>query len=121
MQSSLPEEIFLSIASLSLVFLAVLGFPAWLDNKVTRWFGLVSYSIYLVQFPIIQIFSEHGVYAFIINNAGHGLAGFICASLATLAIILTVSAFTFKFVEKPGQQLYFSIRERGSRAASTLT
>nr|WP_310353904.1 hypothetical protein [Pseudomonas sp. BE134] len=120
MQSSLPEEILLSLASLVMVFLATVGFPIWLDNKVTRWFGLISYSIYLVQFPIIQILSEHGIYAFVMSTVGSGLAGFFCASLMTMTMIIIVSAFTYQFVEKPGQQLFFRLRGQGERVASAV-
>lgn len=116
-----PEEIFISFASLLMVFLAIWGFPAWLDNKVTRWFGLVSYSIYLVQFPIIQILREHEFYAFIMSKAGGGLAGFICASLTTLAIVLLASAFTYQLVEKTGQQLFFNLSGRRRKTAFTTT
>jgi peptidoglycan/LPS O-acetylase OafA/YrhL len=120
LQSSLPEEIFLSFACLLMVFLAVLGFPVWLDNKVTRWFGLVSYSIYLVQFPIIQILNEHGFYAFVMSRFGSGLASFFCASLATLIVTLVISAFTYQFVEKPGQQLFFKLLKRGGKVTSIV-
>lgn len=116
MQNFLPEEVFLSFSALALVFLAVVGLPGWLDNSVTRWFGLVSYSIYLVQFPIIQILHEHGFYRFVMSLAGNGLWAFTCACLATLILVMGASVVTYQLIEKPGQQLFFRLRSKRSPA-----
>lgn len=40
-----PDEIYLSIVAFILVFLAASGFPAWLDNRFTRYLGKISYSL----------------------------------------------------------------------------
>lgn len=106
----LPEEVLLSIAAPLMVGLSIAGFPRWLDNKATRWLGLVSYSTYLVQFPLIQLLQMHGIYAEIDEHVGHGGLAFATAALVTLACVVVIAAFTYYFVELPGQRLYDKLR-----------
>ncbi len=113
----LPEEVLLSIAAPLMVGLSIAGFPRWLDNKATRWLGLVSYSTYLVQFPLIQLLQMHGIYAEIGAHIGHGGLAFAAAALVTLACVVVTAAFTYYFVEVPGQRLYDKLR--GGRLART--
>ncbi|WP_312916343.1 acyltransferase family protein [Stutzerimonas kunmingensis] len=105
LQRTVPEELFLSVAAFVLVYLAVSGLPVWVDNPLTRWFGLISYSIYLVQFPVIQMLGEVGVYRFIISGVGQGIAAYVWSSAVTLGVVIAVSAVTYYGVEKPGQNL----------------
>lgn len=100
-----------------MVGMSIAGFPRWLDNKVTRWLGLVSYSTYLVQFPLIQLLQMHGIYAQIDAHIGHGGLAFATAALVTLACVVVTAAFTYYFVEVPGQRLYDKLR--GGRLTRT--
>lgn len=108
--SGLPEELLLSLATPLMVALSIVGFPSWLDNRVTRWLGLISYSTYLVQFPIIQLLQMHGIYAWINGAIKRDDLAFMIASALTLACVILVAALTYRFVEVPGQRLYARLR-----------
>lgn len=106
----LPEEVVLSISAPLMVLLSIAGFPTWLDNRATRWLGLVSYSTYLVQFPLIQLLQMHGIYAKLHELAGRNDLAFLLASIVTLACVVITAALTYHFVEVPGQRLYHRLR-----------
>lgn len=112
---AVPEEILLSFAAPLMVALSIAGFPAWLDNRFTRWLGLISYSTYLVQFPIIEVLQRSGTYAGIYKAIGRNDHAFVVAALLTLACVIVVAALTYRFIEVPGQRLY-SLLRRPKRA-----
>jgi len=101
--SDVPEELVISFVVFGLLLLAVWGFPVWLDNEFTRYLGSISYSVYLLQFPVIQALAELGVYRFALNFSQNATAAFALASAVTLVVTLIVSALTFQFIEIPGQ------------------
>lgn len=101
----IPEEIFLSIFGFFLVLLSVIGLPRILDNSASRWLGLISYSIYLVQFPIIQALREHGTYNYVNLLVGGGISAFILNSMLTICLVIGVSTATYFAIELPGQRL----------------
>jgi peptidoglycan/LPS O-acetylase OafA/YrhL len=101
----IPEEIFLSFFGFFLVLLSVIGLPRILDNSASRWLGLISYSIYLVQFPIIQALREHGIYNHINLLVGGGVNAFIFNSMLTICLVIAISTATYYTIELPGQHL----------------
>lgn len=101
----MPEEVVLTFGSFFLVYLSSHGLPSYLDNIGTRYLGQISYSVYLMQFPIIHAFRKHGVYSYIANVVKGDLTIFAISSLATIITILIVSAVTFRYIEKPGAKL----------------
>lgn len=119
-QFIVPEELALSISIFILVFFSILNLPAWLDNSITRHIGLISYSIYLVQFPVIQILSEHGFYSKINSIVDDGLFAYIFASIITLLIVIAVSMLTYRWIEKPGQNFYKFVNSKRQGAYIAL-
>ena len=111
-----PEEIALTVLIFVMLYYSVLGLPVWLDNVSTRWLGRISYSVYLVQFPVIQALNESGVYSFISGGAGDGGVAFMASSILTIVLVVGVSALTYNYVELPGQALgrYFTSSIRSS-------
>lgn len=109
-----PEEIALAILIFLMLYYSVLGLPGWLDNFVTRWLGRISYSVYLIQFPVIQALNELGIYSFISGGAGSGGIAFVASGLLTILLVIVISALTYTYVELPGQALgkYFTTRVR---------
>ncbi len=103
--SKFPEEIILSVGSFFLVYLSSRGLPSYLDNVVTRYLGLISYSIYLMQFPVIGAFKNYGFYSYISSVIKGDLLAYTASSLVTILTVLFISALTFKYVEKPGMKL----------------
>lgn len=101
----IPEEIFLSFFGFFLVLLSVMGLPRILDNSASRWLGLISYSIYLVQFPIIQALREHGIYNYVNSIVGEGINAFIFNSMLTICLVIAISTATYFAIELPGQRL----------------
>lgn len=105
-QFGIPEELALSLFIFILVFFSTSHLPNWLDNAITRHIGLISYSIYLVQFPIIQLLSKLGFYSKVNLIVNEALFAYLLASIVTLLIVIAVSTFTYKWIEKPSQNLY---------------
>jgi peptidoglycan/LPS O-acetylase OafA/YrhL len=66
--------------------------------RALAWIGLVSYSVYLVHFPLIELLAP------VLAALGRGPAE-IPALVAFLALLLGLSWLTFRYVEQPGQRL----------------
>ena len=105
LQSPVPEELALSVMGFVMVYLSLSGFPQWLDNSITRWLGLVSYSIYLMQFPVIQILVRTGFYSYVQTAVGTGVLAFTLSAVATCLMVVLISAITHRFIEVPCQQM----------------
>lgn len=76
----------------------------------TRWLGLISYSTYLVQFPIIEVLQRSGIYEAIYRSIGRNDLAFIAGALLTLACVILVAGLTYRYIEVPGQNLYKRLR-----------
>lgn len=102
----IPEEIVLSVSSFFLVYLSSYNLPFYLDNVITRYLGKISYSIYLMQFPIIQYFREWGIYSYISSFFnGYDLLIYLASCLVTIITVIIISMITFKYIETPGKRL----------------
>lgn len=117
--SPLPEELVLSVTGFAMVYLSLSGFPRWLNNAVTRWLGLVSYSIYLVQFPVIRVLVRIGFYKVVQASVGSGLLAFCVSAVATCLLVILISAFTYRWIEAPCQNILSRFR-RNPQAATRL-
>jgi len=65
------------------------------------WVGLVSYSVYLVHVPMIDLL---GPWLTWLGVHLHGVAE-VPAVAAFVAVLLAVSGLSYRFVERPGQRL----------------
>lgn len=101
LQSFIPEEIFISAIGSVLLYSSVLGLPKILDNRLTRYLGLISYSTYLMQFPVISILSWIGFYRYLKINYSSSIDANFFAGLITVVCVVAVSALTYKYIEMP--------------------
>lgn len=104
LNQKVPEEVFISIILVAMIFCAVQGLPVWLDNRITRYIGRISYSIYLTQFIVIELLYSLGIYTEITLLTPFPFLNFILASLLTLTAVIGISAFTYRFIEVPGMR-----------------
>jgi len=74
-----------------------------LSNRVTRYLGKVSYSLYLVHPTVLYKLGQAGFYKWIYEffPGQRGVAYFACLVISLL-IITAISTLTFRFIEKPG-------------------
>jgi len=66
--------------------------------RALAWVGLISYSVYLVHFPLITLLAP------VLAALGDG-PGEIPAVFAFLALLFGLSWLTFRYVEQPGRRL----------------
>ncbi|MDF2454170.1 MAG: acyltransferase [Cytophagaceae bacterium] len=78
----------LFVIAIALVFGIGLKLPSY---KISNWMGNVSYSFYLIHFPVIQVGVALGL---IVNNNGLSFLG-------CLIVILALSSFIYRCVERP--------------------
>lgn len=82
------------------VFALILGrWPVrFFVNRITTTFGRISFSMYLVHFAILTVFSRLGFTAFVPKSDFGSLLHVLCVIfVATFA-----SLFLYKYIEKPG-------------------
>ncbi len=70
------------------------------DNKIAVALGLISYSIYLFHVPILQLLPTLGL---IPQRTASVNVGWPRILATALPIILVVSAFSYRFIERPFQ------------------
>lgn len=101
LQKAVPEEVFISLIGSVLLLSSVLGLPKILDNKVTRYLGVISYSTYLMQFPVISLLTSLGVYSYLKRNELGYIDVNFMAGIITVVVVIGVSSLTYQFIEKP--------------------
>jgi peptidoglycan/LPS O-acetylase OafA/YrhL len=69
--------------------------------RLLAWLGLISYSLYLVHYPLIQLLDP--VLTWLADHL-HGLAE-LPAVAAFLALLSGLSALTYRLIEQPAQRL----------------
>lgn len=78
------------------------------------WLGNISYSVYLVHFPLMSILSK------VVDQAPVGTpAKNVLLTVATIAVTLPLSHLLFKFVEEPGNAIGKRLTAVSPRAAPT--
>jgi peptidoglycan/LPS O-acetylase OafA/YrhL len=81
----------------------------FLDNRVMQWLGDISYSVYLMQFPLMLLviavlrrlgISWNGPYSF---HIPYWQAALCC--ILFLAVLIGLSALSYQFIERPFRKL----------------
>ncbi|MFD1255837.1 acyltransferase family protein [Mucilaginibacter terrae] len=96
----------------TILFLGLSKIPVKLIvNKVTVFFGLLSYSLYLNHPQIVMRLNK--TYIKIYDYAGNSGVALVCCILLTLVIVVPLSYLTYRFIEQPcinyGKKLIKSI------------
>lgn len=87
--------------------------PAILSNRVTRFLGKISFSLYLTHPYVISALTGAGAYASINTLPGGSGVRFPVAVLVTLAVLTPLSWGLYRLIEEPGMTLG---RRLGQRA-----
>ncbi|MFA6062356.1 MAG: acyltransferase [Gallionella sp.] len=82
-------------------FILYVRFP---EFKFLTFFGMISYSLYLFHYPIVEKLMRYGKYL------GMGTLDQILVSIITLFVSILVATFFYKFVEKPSMRISSKIR-----------
>lgn len=86
-------------------------------NRSTRYLGKISYSIYLNH--TTAVFFLVPAYRWLYANTGSLTLGFASSLAVTFAVVVPVSALTYRFVEEPGIALGKKVAARiRNRAAA---
>ncbi|HQT54353.1 MAG: acyltransferase [Phenylobacterium sp.] len=86
--------------------------PAFLSNRVTRFLGKISFSLYLTHPYVISALAGAGAYASINNLPGGSGVRFPVAVLVTLAVLTPLSWGLYQLIEEPGMNLGRRIARR---------
>ncbi|WP_082656900.1 acyltransferase family protein [Pseudomonas citronellolis] len=97
----IAEEFVISAASYVLLRVSTFTLPIWIDNKLSRYLGSISYSVYLTQFPVISLLYINGVYSKIQENFPNTTTAYATASSITLILVLLISSLSYKYIERP--------------------
>jgi len=73
----------------------------FVSNALTRYLGMVSYSLYLVHPNVVLLLRRSGLYGSIYAGA-EPMAAFLLSCVVTVAAVAALSALFFRFVEAPG-------------------
>ena len=79
--------------------------PAILSNRVTRFLGKISFSLYLTHPYVISALNSVGAYANINTLPGGSGVRFPVAVLVTLAVLTPLSWGLYRLIEEPGMDL----------------
>jgi peptidoglycan/LPS O-acetylase OafA/YrhL len=86
------------------------GYTArFLSSGPVHWLGLISYSIYLVHYPVLD--SLGAWFAAQLDNA-HIAHSYTLSGIASAPISLALATLTYYGVEKPGRILFLKIAHR---------
>ena len=73
---------------------------SWAVNKGTRLLGKISYSVYLNHTTVIFLMTP--IYRWLYLNSLTLTLAFLISLLLTFAVVLPISALTYRFIELPG-------------------
>ena len=71
-------------------------------NRVTRWMGQISFSLYLLH-PML-ILGLLGAHKRVAAELGNGPLGLFCRLLLTLSVVGIAASITYVLIEKPGMR-----------------
>ncbi|WP_321787646.1 acyltransferase [Burkholderia pyrrocinia] len=77
--------------------------PAILVNRVTRFYGKISYSVYLSHATTIFLMSK--LFAVIYSRVTYVTVAYFLSIAAALSVVTLLSWLTYRFVETPGNNL----------------
>ena len=100
--SGMPEFILVVLLALTVLGAATSrGALAWLlSSRPLLWLGEISYSIYIVHFPVLLLIRRLWDR---LGFAGWSFAAQTLAFLATLALVIVLAALLFYVVERPAR------------------
>lgn len=105
-KTTLPEEYFISTFGFLMIYSSASGLSRWLDNSLTRRLGTISYSVYLMQFPVISIFLNIGLYDKINAITPTFLDACFISAIITILSVIIISEITYRYVEVGYNVLY---------------
>ncbi|PCE25226.1 acyltransferase [Paraburkholderia acidicola] len=74
--------------------------PGWFVNPVTRFYGKISYSVYLSHATTLFLMSS--VFGFIYRRLTYVTFAYAVSLVIGLAVVTLISYVTYRFVETPG-------------------
>lgn len=110
---NLPHHFIFGLAFMVLLILLQQHQYKLLSNKVIARIGLVSYSMYIIHFPVVH-FLNYIQFSRMIPVTGFysSLFSFILMCIVITAITYPISYITYKLIEVPGQNLGRKIIKR---------
>jgi peptidoglycan/LPS O-acetylase OafA/YrhL len=76
-----------------------------LSNRLTRYLGTISFSLYLVHANILYEAGQAGIYRWIAGFvSGDATGTFVLSAVISIAAIAAVASATYKFIEVPGMK-----------------
>jgi len=85
-----------------LLGLAISPVPVFV-NRITRFYGRISYSVYLSHPAVVFFMSP--IFAFVYRRTEYKTLAFGTSMVLALAVITPLSYATYRFVERPGNAL----------------
>ncbi len=94
--------------------------PAWIVNRVTRYYGKISYSVYLSHAATLAAMSK--LFAAIYARIHVVTLAYALSVAAGLIAVTVLSSLTYRFIETPGNRLgKLAIRRLAQRREARLT
>ena len=78
---------------------------SFFNNRIMGHLGSISYSLYLLHPFVIVVFMFCGLYDAIYTASGSNQLGFIISLIITFFVVILMSSFSYKYIEKPGMAL----------------
>jgi peptidoglycan/LPS O-acetylase OafA/YrhL len=107
-QAGTPRRCVISLTLAALTFAVGLALRNRAFPRFLAWLGLVSYSVYVLHYPVIYLYEKISY-----TRAPHPIAIQLLLAAAFLAVLLAVAALSYRLVERPMQLL-------GRRAGKAL-
>lgn len=100
--AAVPSFVLLALACCTWIFCAYCGLPSWLDHSVSRFFGRLSYGVYLIHPLVLYYMTKLGIYKQIgtFINGPHLI--FFAALALTFPIVILLAYIGYRLIESPG-------------------
>lgn len=79
---------------------AIYGYSKIIDNKLTRFLGKISYSIYLLHMIVVQLLSKLGIIHYIAKYVNNFFLAFLITSIITLIVTAFLSYIATIYIEE---------------------